>query len=261
MTEKARPNVIPEPSTLPSETQKLVETTPLVRDQAPSSVPVKNRLKIARFLQGVKQTLKWIGNGVGLVLVAIPAGLCRIESWFSERDDLFLFWGQFFALIPGSPGLFLRKCYYFLTLQRCSLNCHIGFLTYFAQRQAEVGARVYIGARASIGIATLGEGSLIGSRVSILNGGRQHQFGPDGRLTACRPSTLPRVYVGEETWIGEAAVLMADVGRQCIVAAGSVVSSPVPDGSIVGGNPARFAGKTIERHREALATPTKGPSQ
>jgi maltose O-acetyltransferase len=39
---------------------------------------------------------------------------------------------------------------------------------------------------------------------------------------------------------------MADVGSRCIVAAGSVVASVVPDGCKVGGNPARFIGKTTE---------------
>ena len=32
---------------------------------------------------------------------------------------------------------------------------------------------------------------------------------------------------------------MADVGDRCIVASGAVVTSPVGDGQVVGGNPAR----------------------
>src|SRR5262249_19728359 len=135
----------------------------------------------------------------------------------------------------------------------------IGFLSYFTQRQAEVGERVYVGARTCIGGATLGEGCLVGSHVSILNGGRQHGFGADGRLTPCRPASLPRVRVGEETWVGEGAILMADVGSRCIVAAGSVVSSAVPDGTVVGGNPARFVGRVAECHVETVRT--GGPAQ
>jgi acetyltransferase-like isoleucine patch superfamily enzyme len=65
-------------------------------------------------------------------------------------------------------------------------------------------------------------------------------------LTAFDPRAAQRVHVGAETWVGEAAVLMADVGSRCIVAAGSVVSAPVPDNRIVGGNPARLIGKTME---------------
>jgi len=37
-------------------------------------------------------------------------------------------------------------------------------------------------------------------------------------------------------------VVMADVGRECVVGAGSVVVRPIPDGALVGGNPAQVLG-------------------
>jgi virginiamycin A acetyltransferase len=223
-------------------------------------VAVEGRSAVDRLLY-LKRVLKWIVNGFGLALLAAPAATSMVESWLSERDDVFVGWGQLFALVPGLPGKYVRKCYYYWTLRGCSLNCEIGFLSYFTQRQAEVGERVYVGARTCIGGATLGEGALIGSHVSILNGGRQHEFGPDGRLTPCRQASLPRVSVGAETWIGEGAILMADVGSHCIVAAGSVVATPVPDGTIVGGNPARFVGKVTGCHFETATSSTKSPAQ
>jgi acetyltransferase-like isoleucine patch superfamily enzyme len=198
-------------------------------------------------LQAVKQILKGIVLGLTFVVAALPAALCNLEAICSSRNDLFLFWGQTFALVPGLPGVFLRRCFYYWTLKTCSLSSTIGYLTYFTLRDAEVGPRVYIGVSAMLGSVSLGEGSLIGSRVSIVNGGWQHQFGADGKLTPCNPATLPRIRIGAETWVGEGAVLLADVGDRCIVAAGSVVSNPVPDGCIVGGNPARFIGKTTSQ--------------
>lgn len=117
-------------------------------------------------------------------------------------------------------------------------------MSYFNDRRAEVGRRVYVGYGACIGLASLGNGCLVGTRASILSGGNQHQFGPDGKLTPFDQTRGQRVRVGEETWIGEAAVLIADVGNRCIISARSVVSSPVPDGCLVGGNPARFIRKT-----------------
>jgi acetyltransferase-like isoleucine patch superfamily enzyme len=45
--------------------------------------------------------------------------------------------------------------------------------------------------------------------------------------------------VGEGSGIGEGAILLARVGYGCIVSAGAVVTAPVPDRSVVGGNPAR----------------------
>jgi maltose O-acetyltransferase len=47
------------------------------------------------------------------------------------------------------------------------------------------------------------------------------------------------------------------VGSRSIVAAGSVVSRTVPDACIVGGNPARFVGRSL---RDDL-TPHETPSE
>ena len=44
-------------------------------------------------------------------------------------------------------------------------------------------------------------------------------------------------------WIGEGAILMADVGDGAMVSAGAVVSAPVPKRVMVAGNPARFVKK------------------
>ncbi len=191
-----------------------------------------------------RRVLKGVGCLLGLTLTLLPALTSNLEAWFTARQDVFIFWGQLFALLPGLPGKYVRKCYYYLTLGACTLDWEIGFLSYFTDRRAEVGRRVYIGVGSYVASATIGDGCLIGSRVSIVGGKRQHKFGPDGRLTPFDPVEAQQVRIGEETWIGEGAVLMADVGSRCIVAAGSIVSNAVPDGRIVGGNPARPIGKT-----------------
>ena len=62
-------------------------------------------------------------------------------------------------------------------------------------------------------------------------------------LLACRDRSqtgaMPRVTIGEGSWIGKRAVVMADVGRHCIVGAGAVVTKPIPDYAIAMGVPAR----------------------
>jgi acetyltransferase-like isoleucine patch superfamily enzyme len=77
---------------------------------------------------------------------------------------------------------------------------------------------------------------MMGSRVSIPSGKRQH-FGDDRGLTAT--TRFDTVEVGEGTWVGEAATIMANVGEGCVVSAGAVVARDMPAHSIVGGNPAR----------------------
>ena len=54
------------------------------------------------------------------------------------------------------------------------------------------------------------------------------------------------IHVGQDTFIGMRATILKGVviGSRCIVATGAVVTKSVPDGSIVGGNPARILGRT-----------------
>lgn len=199
-----------------------------------------------------REISKSILNAIGLALVALPASTCWLERRLSRRGELFRFWSQFYALVPGLPGDYLRKCYYYLTLRDCSLGCSkISFLSEFTHREVDIADRVYIGVGARIATATLGEGCLIGSRASILSGGRQHEFDAEGRLTPFAAATARRVTIGAETWVGEGAIVMANVGSRCVVAAGAVVSQSVPDGTIVAGNPCRFVGRTGATDDEA----------
>jgi acetyltransferase-like isoleucine patch superfamily enzyme len=48
-----------------------------------------------------------------------------------------------------------------------------------------------------------------------------------------------RVVIGEDTWVGSAAIVLAAVGRHSIVAAGSVVTRSLPDYVVAAGVPAR----------------------
>lgn len=191
----------------------------------------------------VRAVIKGVASALALALMAPLALTCKIEALISDRNDWYLFWAQTLSLAPGLPGRFLRRGFYHLTLQKCSMSCDIGFLSYFNDRRSEVGAGAYVGFGVALGLVSIGEGCLIGSRVSVLNGGRQHELGPDGRLTSFDWANAQRVRLGEHTWIGEGAILMADVGRYCVVGAGGVISQPIPDGSVVVGNPPRLVRK------------------
>jgi len=83
----------------------------------------------------------------------------------------------------------------------------------------------------------------IGSRTSILSGQNQHQFSPEGKWLPANLDDFVQITVGENAWIGESALLMADIGRGAAVSAGSVVSQTLPEFVVVAGNPARFVRK------------------
>jgi acetyltransferase-like isoleucine patch superfamily enzyme len=130
----------------------------------------------------------------------------------------------------------LLGAYYYGTLEHCSWETHIGFGSLFTHRAASLGARVSIGAYCVIGHARVGDDVRMGSRVSIPSGKRQH-LDDQGR-----PADLTRldsVTVVSRVWLGEGAIIMADIGDRCIVAAGAVVSQPMAEACLIAGNPAR----------------------
>lgn len=190
----------------------------------------------------LRATLK---SGLHLLcqLIVAPLGLlCWLEkrSPGPESEGIFGFCAQLLAILPGLPGAFLRRAFYTLTLDRCSAHCHIGFGTLFSHRSVTVGDFAYIGNYALIGSADIGPHALIGSRVSILSGASLHERDGSGGWTSYAPERRETVHVGADVWIGEAAVISADVGAGSMVGAGAVVTSAVREAVVVTGNPARF---------------------
>jgi len=49
--------------------------------------------------------------------------------------------------------------------------------------------------------------------------------------------------IGNDVWVGQDALIMADIGNGAVIGAGSVVRTPVPPYSVVTGNPGRVTGK------------------
>ena len=97
-----------------------------------------------------------------------------------------------------------------------------------------------IGSFAVIGRVHLQAGCLIGTRVSLLSGSMQHELDEHGQWTPSTSASFREIEIGRHSWIGEGAIVMADVGEGSVVSAGAVVSAPVPPGVVVAGNPARF---------------------
>lgn len=162
------------------------------------------------------------------------------ERWFAACAELL-------SLIPGRVGSVVRKAFYNATIHHCAERAYISFGVLLVRRAASVGDDVYIGPYSIIGSATIGNAVKIASRVSITSG--RHQHGRETVAADPRPRLEP-VTIGDESWIGEGAIVMADVGKRCIVGAGSVVVRPVPDGAVVAGNPARPI-SSLASHRAA----------
>lgn len=183
----------------------------------------------------LRRAIKAVIFAVSFVIVSPMVLVVWFEKHLSRSEMLFVFCNQMLAPVPGMLGWWLRAAYYVGTLERCSWEVHVGFGSVFTHRNAVIGARVSLGAYCILGHVQIGDDVKIGSRVSVPSGRHQH-LTEDGRLADV--NRFERVSIGSDCWIGEGAIVLANVGGRCIVSAGSVIVKQMPDDSLIGGNPA-----------------------
>lgn len=187
----------------------------------------------------VKNSLKWIAR-VLCWIASLPAYVVYlIFIPVVTRDKSFQGASQFFSLIPGVFGEYVRREFYRLSLARCSRDCCISFGTIFTSPNAEIGEGVYIGAYCVIGEVEIGAMTLIGSNVELINGTKQHHIESVEIPIKEQGGEFPKIRIGEDCWIGDGAIVMAHVGKKSVVGAASLVHKEIPEFSIAVGNPAR----------------------
>ena len=185
------------------------------------------------------QLVKRLAHGCSWVAVLPLVAQTKALGLVLRRDQAFQMASHALSLFPGILGNYLRQAFYQLTLPRCGPDACIEFGAILNQPTVEIGRRVYIGCRASIGECVIEDDVLIGSNVDILSGTRQHAFDDLDRPIREQGGRLEKIVIGRDCWIGNSSVVMANVGAQSVVAAGSVVARDVAPRSIVAGNPAK----------------------
>jgi len=187
----------------------------------------------------IKRLLKLSFRSV-FILCALPFSILFFICPASQKKSLFTALSQLFSLIPGRLGSYFRNALYSLIMKNCSNNGVIYFGTLFSHPDTEIYDDVYIGPQCNIGKSVIGKNTLIASGVHILSGKNQHNFSDLETPIQQQGGNYQKITIGDDCWIGNTAVIMANVGNKAIVAAGAVVVNEVPDYAIVAGNPARI---------------------
>lgn len=169
--------------------------------------------------------------------------LYYFANFIFKNDALLASFSQLLCLIPGKLGVYLRAGFYRFTLSSCSPDAVISFLVLLSQRDTEIETGVYIGPQCNIGKCKIGQDTLLGSGVHIMSGKGQHNFDDLSKPIKEQGGTFDKVTIGSGSWVGNNALIMANIGKHCVVAAGAVVIDDVEDYSVVAGNPAKVIKK------------------
>ena len=170
----------------------------------------------------------------------------RLRAGAIGKDRALEASSQAWALVPGLAGQYLRRAFLSRTLRACARTATIEFGTLFSSTAASIGERAYIGPRCHIGWAVIEADVLLAAGVHVPSGARTHGIDDPTLPIRDQPTLKTPVRVGAGSWVGSGAIVMADVGRDTVIAAGAVVSRAIPDRAIAAGVPAR-----VIRHRAA----------
>jgi acetyltransferase-like isoleucine patch superfamily enzyme len=189
-------------------------------------------------------------------LVVLPEVLSyRLRAALMGADRAIQGSSQLLGLLPGLVGCYLRTAFYRLTLAEFHRTARVEFGTLFSKSGVRFGRNAYVGPGCHLGLVTIGDDALIAAGVHVPSGSQIHGIDLIDRPIRDQEGIIQRISIGNGAWIGANAVVMADVGANAIVAAGAVVTHPVPDWAVVAGVPARLV-----RMRREEASNTTSPN-
>jgi acetyltransferase-like isoleucine patch superfamily enzyme len=190
-------------------------------------------------------------------LFQVPAFLLatwyRLKRSILGEDRAFLALSERLAGFKGYLGIYLRAATYRLVLERSSAEVQIGYGSVLSRTGAVLEEHVYVGRYCSLGWVHVERDVMLADFVAVPSGAHAHA------LSVSTPPRMvenrfERVRIGRGTWVGTHAVILADVGRHCIIGAGAVVTKPIPDHSIAVGVPARVV-RAVEEAPDPLTVP------
>jgi len=191
----------------------------------------------------MKGMIKTFINALSWLLVAPLAYPVRWCAAVDGNHAIFAMGSQAMSLLPGPPGVYLRRAYYRVTL---GLNSHgfvVEFGTVLAQRGIHIGHHTYIGPYCNIGLCSIGDDVLLGSGVHLVSGTRVHYFDRVAVPIREQGGEMTPINIGRDCWVGNGAVVMADVGEGAVIGAAALVNKPIDPYTVAVGNPAKAVRK------------------
>ena len=185
--------------------------------------------------EGVKAAVR----GAAFVCVAPALASFAIRARVFSRDRAMQSSSEWLALVPGLIGQYLRRAFYSRVLAHCHHTVTIESGTIFCRAGARLDEHVYVGGGCRMGLVHIGRDVLIASGVHIPSGGSTHRIDDLTTVIREQPRGEALVRIGSGSWIGEGALVLADVGHDTVVGAGAVVTRPMPAWSVAAGVPAR----------------------
>jgi acetyltransferase-like isoleucine patch superfamily enzyme len=147
------------------------------------------------------------------------------------------------SLVPGLGGVWLRRLWYRRTLAACGDNLYVDFLAAIRTPRTRIGHHVHVGVQCWIGWADIADDVMLGGHIVVLSGLSQHTFARADVPIRTQQGATRCIRIGRDVWVGNGAIVGADISEGTVVAAGSVVTQTHPAFSIIAGVPARVVGR------------------
>lgn len=186
-----------------------------------------------------REAAKAGARAVAHVVVFPIVASFAVRARLLGRDRALQSTSEWMALVPGLTGQYLRRAFLAHALAHCHPTAVVECGTTFCRAGARLDAHVYVGAGCRLGLVHLERDVLVASGVHIPSGGATHAFDDPSRPIREQGRAERVVRIGAGAWIGERAVVLADVGREAVIGAGAVVTRAVPAWSVSAGVPAR----------------------
>ena len=177
--------------------------------------------------------------GVIVVSALIVLSFLEVALFGRKCERIFSSCKELLSALPTIIGEYMRLGYYWSVCRGISPDACLLYGSMIAHRDTVIRAGAVVGSFTIVGLAEIGENVSIASHVSLISGKYQHGRPRDRTSGGILIEQYDKIRIGKNCWIGQQAVIMANVGDNCTIGAGSVVLKDVPPNSTYMGNPAR----------------------